>query len=149
MQEQIDKDLKAALLAGDKAKTETLRGLKSAILNEAIAAGVKDSGLNDEQIQKVLAKEAKRRQEAADLYKQGGNLERAELELAEKSIIENYLPKQLNESEVAKVVDEELSKLDKPQPSDMGRVIAAVRNRLGATADGATIAGLVKQRLQQ
>src|SRR5438270_12440261 len=100
MQDKMDKDLKAALLAGDRAKVETLRGLKNALQYEAVAAG-KDRALNDEQIQKVLAREAKKRQEAADLYKQGGNLARAEAELTEKQIVQNYLPKQLSEEEIA------------------------------------------------
>ena len=147
MQEQIDKDLKAALLAGDKLKTETLRGLKSAVLNEAIAMGVKDAGLDDERIQKVLAREAKKRQEAADLYRQGGNQERAETELLEKQIIEAYLPEKASESDIAKVVEEEVAKIDSPSPASMGQVISAVRAKFGAGADGATIARLVKERL--
>jgi uncharacterized protein YqeY len=96
MQDQIDKDLKTALLAGDKAKVETLRGLKNALQYEAVAIGSKDRSLTDEQIQKVLAREAKKRQEAADLYKQGGNQPRADAELAEKAIIDGYLPEQLS-----------------------------------------------------
>jgi uncharacterized protein len=149
MQGKIEADIKAAMLAGDKTKAETLRGLKSAILNEAIAAGAKDSGLNDEQIQKVLAKEAKKRQEAADLYNQGGNSQRAEAEIAEKVIIDAYLPEQLDEATIAKAVDEEVAKVDNPSPAEMGRIIGAVRGRLGASADGATIAKLVKEKLKQ
>jgi hypothetical protein len=149
MQQQIDKDIKAALLSGDKVRVETLRGLKSAILNETIAAGAKETGLKDEQIQNVLAREAKKRQEAADLYKRGGNQERAEAEITEKTIIESYLPERLDEDEIAKAVDEELAKVDNPTPADMGKVIGAVRGRLGAAAEGATIARLVKERLQK
>jgi hypothetical protein len=149
MQDQIEKDLKAALLAGDKLKTETLRGLKNALQYEAVNSGFKNRELTDEQAQKVFAREAKKRQEAADLYKQGGNSERAEAEMAEKQIIESYLPQQLSEDEIAKAVDEELAKINSPVPSDMGKVIGAVRSRLGASADGATIARLVKERLNQ
>ena len=147
MQEQIDKDLKQALLGGDKPKAETLRGLKSAILNEAIAQGARDSGLSDEQIQKILAKESKKRQEAADLYKQGGSQERADSELSEKAIIDAYLPEQLGEDEIAKLVDEEVSKAGQPTMQDMGRIIGAVRARAGSQADGAVIAKLVKEKL--
>src|SRR5438105_1054046 len=107
MQEQIDSDLKTAMLAGYKGKAETLRGIKSALLNEAINLNARDSGLTDEQIQKVLAKESKKRQEAADLFKQGGSQERASAELAEKAIIDAYLPEQMAEADVAKIVDEE------------------------------------------
>jgi uncharacterized protein len=147
MQEEIDKDLKSALLAGDRAKVETLRGLKNALQYEAVASGSKDRSLTDEQIQRVLAREAKKRQEAADLYQQGGNQERANAELAEKQVIENYLPEQASEEEIRKTVEEEIAKLGSPTLADMGKVIGAVRGRLGASADGATIAGLVKERL--
>jgi uncharacterized protein len=147
MQEQIDKDLKSALLAGDRAKVETLRGLKNALQYEAVASGSKDRSLTDEQIQRVLAREAKKRQEAADLYQQGGNQERANAELAEKQVIETYLPEQASEEEIRKTVEEEIAKLGSPTLADMGKVIGAVRGRLGASADGATIAGLVKERL--
>ena len=146
MQEQIDSDLKAALLAGEKEKVETLRGLKSAILNEAIAQGVKDKGLDDEQIQKVLTKEAKKRAEAAELYEQAGESERASKEKTEKGIIDAYLPEQASEEEISKVVDEEIAKLDNPSMADMGKIIGAVRGKLAA-ADGATIAKLVKEKL--
>jgi uncharacterized protein len=147
MQQQIDKDLKEALLSGDKAKAETLRNVKSALLNEAISAGARETGLSDEQVQKILAREAKKRQEAADLYKQGGADDRASAELAEKAIIDAYLPEQLGEEAVAKIVDEEIAKAGAASPQDMGRIIGAVRGRIGAGADGALIARLVKEKL--
>jgi uncharacterized protein len=147
MQDQIDKDLKEAMLAGDKAKAETLRGVKSALLNEAIATGARDSGLSDEAIQKILARESKKRQEAADLYKQGGADDRAGKELAEKTIIDAYLPPQLSEAETAKLVGEEIAKVPDASPQNMGQIIGAVRVRAGGTADGALIAKLVKERL--
>ena len=147
MQDKIEQDLKQALLAGDKQKAETLRTIKSSILNEAIAQGARDSGLSDEQIQTILARESKKRQEAADLYEKGGAADRASAELAEKTIIDSYLPEQLTEEEVAKAVDEEIAKQDSPTMQDMGRIIGAVRGRLGAQADGALIAKLVKEKL--
>ncbi len=148
MLEKIERDLKTAMLAGDKTKVETLRGLKSAILNEAIAAGAKEVGLTDEQIQKVLARESKKRAEAAQLYKQGGNTQRANAELAEKAIIDSYLPQQIDGDTIAAAVDEEIAKLASPQLSDMGKIIGAVKVRLGAGADGGTIARIVKEKLQ-
>src|SRR5438874_1988161 len=134
MQQQIESDLKTALLAGDKAKAETLRGLKSALLNEAISQNARDSGLSDEQIQKILARESKKRQEAADLYKQGGADDRASAELAEKAIIDAYLPEQMSEEQVAALVDEEVAKADNPTMQDMGRIIGAVKGRTGGQA---------------
>jgi uncharacterized protein YqeY len=149
MQEQIERDLKTALLAGDKAKAETLRGLKSAILNEAIAQNARDSGLSDEQIQKILARESKKRQEAAELYKQGSSEERASAELSEKAIIDAYLPEQMAEAEVAKIVGEEVAKAGSPTMQDMGKIIGAVKAKTAGQADGALIAKLVKEKLSQ
>jgi uncharacterized protein YqeY len=149
MQQQIEKDLKQALLSGDKAKAETLRNVKSALLNEAISQGARETGLSDVQIQKILARESKKRQEAADLYTQGGAADRAASELSEKAIIDAYLPEQLGEAEIAKLVDEEISKADSPTMQDMGRIIGAVRAQAGGTADGALIAKLVKDKLSQ
>ena len=149
MQEQIEKDLKQALLGGDKTKAETLRNLKSAILNETISQNARDSGLSDEQIQKVLARESKKRQEAADLYKQGGSEERAAAELAEKAVIDAYLPEQMSEADVAKVVDEEIAKAGSVSMQDMGKIIGAVRAKTGGSADGGLIAKLVKEKISQ
>jgi uncharacterized protein YqeY len=149
VQDKIDSDLKSALLAGEKAKVETLRGLKSAILNEAIAQGAKDSGLDDGQIQKVLSKESKKRSEAAELYKKGGNEERAEAELAEKAVIDAYLPEQADESQITAAVDKAMAGMESPTMADMGRVIGLVKAELGPTADGAAIAKIVKEKLSQ
>ena len=149
MLEQINKDLRAALLGGERTKAETLRGLKNALHYEAISAGTKDSELSDEAVQKVLAREAKKRAEAADIYKSNNQPERAEQELAELAIINNYLPKQLDETQIAKAVGEEMAKLEMPSVADMGKIIGAVRAKLGAGADGATIARLVKQALEK
>lgn len=147
MQEQIEKDLKQALLSGDKAKAETLRGIKSALLNEAISAGARDRDLSDDQIRRILARESKKRSEAAELYKQGGAADRASAELAEKAIIDSYLPKQMSETEIAKIIDEEITIAGSPTMQDMGRIIGAVRVRTGSRADGAVIAKLVKDKL--
>jgi uncharacterized protein YqeY len=147
VQDKIESDLKSALLAGEKAKVETLRGLKSAILNETIAQGAKDSGLDDEQIQKVLSKESKKRSEAAELYKKGGNEERAEAELAEKAVIDAYLPEQADESQITAAVDKAMAGMESPTMADMGKIIGAVKTDLGAGADGGTVARIVKEKL--
>jgi uncharacterized protein YqeY len=147
MQDKIDSDLKAAMLSGDKQKAEVLRGLKTALQYEAFNAGSQDRSVSDEVAQKVLAREAKKRQDTAEIYKNAGEAARAEAELSEKKIIDTYLPEQLGEEEVKRVVDEEVSNQGASSPSDMGKVIGAVRARLGASADGATIARLVKEAL--
>ena len=149
MQDQIEKDLKEAMLSGDKQQAETLRGLKSAILNETINQNSRDTGLSDEQIQKILARESKKRREAADLYKQGGSDERADAELTEKAIIDGYLPEQMNESEIAQLVDQAISNTGAAGPQDMGKVIGAVKAQAAGSADGTLIARITKEKLGQ
>lgn len=146
---RIDQDLKAALLAGDKVLATTLRSLKSAILYAEVAQGSRDQGLSDEDVVALLAKEAKKRQESADLYKQGGNDEKAEAELAEKKVIEGYLPQQLSDDELLGAIDAAMKDLGVSGPSAMGQVIGAVKQKVGGQADGARIAKLVKERLSQ
>lgn len=149
MQDKLEADLKQAMLSGDKVKTEVLRGIKNALQYEGVAAGAGDRTLSDEQIQKVLAREAKKRQEAADLYKQGGNQDKAEAELSEKQIIEAYLPEQMDEAAISQLIKAEIAKFDSPTMADMGKIIGAVKAKTGAAADGATVARLVKEALSQ
>ncbi len=147
LKEKIDHDLKAALLSGDKDRVMVLRGLKSAILNEEVAKGMRESGLPDEQVLSILQKEAKKRQESADLYKQGGNQEKADAELDEKKIIEAYLPAQLSEDDINKLIDDITTENGPLTKETMGATIAAVKAKSGGAADGATVARLVKERL--
>jgi uncharacterized protein YqeY len=147
LKQRLDDDLKTALLAGDKQQTTTLRGLKSAILYAEVAKGVRDSGLPDDEIIAIFAKEAQKRQESADLYTKGGSPDRAESELAEKAIIEVYLPAALSDDELAAVVEDAIAQVNASGLQAMGQVIASVKQKVGATADGARIARMVKERL--
>jgi hypothetical protein len=147
MQDKLDSDLKVAMLAGDKQRAEVLRGLKNALQYEAVAQNAPDRQLSDEQIQKVLAREAKKRQEAADIYQKAGETQRAQTELAEKTIIQDYLPTQLDDAALAELVKKEIAAAPAPTMADMGKIIGAVKVRAGPSADGATIARLVKESL--
>ncbi|HSX36653.1 MAG TPA: GatB/YqeY domain-containing protein [Patescibacteria group bacterium] len=149
LEEKIQQDLKAALLSGNKTEAEILRGLRASLLSVKIDQGKRDSGLNDDEVIAVLGKEAKKRQESADLYVQGGNQERADAELAEKTLIEKYLPAQISEEEITKLVDEAIAATGAAGPQAMGQVIGAVKSKTGASADGAVIARLAKERLSQ
>lgn len=149
LKQQIEQDLKTALLAGDKRRVSTLRGLKSAILYAEVAQGLREQGLGDEAIVALFSKEAKKRQESADLFERGGNNQKRDDELSEKAIIESYLPRQLTEVEVQAVIEEVIVEIKASAPQDMGRVIAGVKQKTGAAADGSVIARLVKERLQR
>lgn len=147
LKQQIEQDLKAALLAGEKDRATTLRGLKSVILYAEVAQGIRDTGLPDDEIIALFAKEAKKRQESADLYTKGGASERAAAELSEKQIIEAYLPKQLSDDELVKIIDEAIAGVETTGFAAMGQVIGQVKQKTAGQADGARIAQLVKERL--
>ena len=147
LEQQIEQDLKSALLNREALKVETLRGLKSVILYVKVADGTRNIAMADEMVIALLAKEAKKRQESIDLYLKGGDTMRAEKEQAEKTIIETYLPKQLSESELSKVVDEVIARTGSDSLAAMGVVIGAVKKATNGAADGALIARLVKERL--
>lgn len=143
----INADLKTAMLARDEFTTTTLRGLKAAILNEEVAKGVRDSGLDDASIEQLIARESKKRDEAAQLFEQGGNQESADKERREKKLLSKYLPEQLSEAEIQKLIDEAIAEIKPEGPKDMGRVIGAVKQQAGNAADGGTVARLVKASL--
>jgi uncharacterized protein len=148
MQQQIERDLKTALLSGNKEKVETLKSIKSALQYEAVAQRLKIEGLSDSQIQLVLSREAKKRQEAYQLYSSAGETDRADKELREKELIQVYLPDQISEDELSAIVATEIKKFNNPQMSDMGRIIGAVKTKTQGAADGGIIARMVKQALE-
>jgi uncharacterized protein YqeY len=147
IKQQIETDLKTAMLAGEKDRVTTLRGLKSSILYAEVASGKREQGLDEQSVVSLMQKEAKKRQESADLYSQGGNSEKATNELQEKKIIEAYLPEQLSEKEVLKLVDEAIAKVGTPTQQQMGQIIGIVKALSKGNADGAMIAKLVKERI--
>lgn len=149
IKQQIDNDLKQAMLSGDKTLVTTLRGLKSAILYAEVAKGVKESGLEEAELIDLLGKEAKKRQESADLFERGGNQEKAQAERAEKNQIEKYLPSQLSDAELTEVVQSVINELGVSGPQAMGQVIGVVKQRVGGQADGGRIAAAAKEGLSK
>lgn len=149
IKQRIDSDLKLALLAGEKDRATTLRGLKSVILNAEIAANARDSGLADEQLIQLLNKEIKKRVESAEMYMQGGSPERADKELQEKKLITAYLPAQLADEELQQLVADAIAETQPAGLKDMGKVIALVRDRAAGQADNTRIATTVKQQMEK
>jgi uncharacterized protein YqeY len=147
LENKLEQDIKSALLAGDGQRVTTLRGLKSVLLNVKVEKGKRDTGLNDDEVLAIFAKEAKKRQESADLYVQGGNQAKADAELEEKAIIESYLPEQLSEEEISKLIDEVIAQTGASGPQAMGQVIGQVKAKAGPSADGSVIARLAKEKL--
>jgi uncharacterized protein len=147
LKEQINNDLKAALLGGKRFAGEVLRGLKATILNEEVAQRKRDEGLDDAVIEQLIVREVKKRNESAAIYDAANRSELADSERAEAVVLSAYLPKQLSEIEVSAVVVRIIAELGAVGPSAMGQVIGAVKKELGNTADGALIAKLVKNAL--
>ena len=147
MTDQLNADLKTAMLGGDKVLATTLRGLKSVILNVEIAKGSRNDGLTDTEIIDLFGKEAKKRQESADMYIQGGSQEKADAELLEKRVIEQYLPQQISDEELNTIVEEIISEMGGIVQAQMGQAIGQVKARVGATADGGRIATAVKGKI--
>ncbi len=144
---QLDSDLKTAMLSGDKFKADTLRGLKAVVLNEEVAQGKRDQGLDDETIEKLIAREVKKRADSAEQYEAAGRPELVKQERDEAVILEAYLPAQLSEEDIATTINETIAALGVTGPQAMGQVIGAVKGKLGNAADGATVARLVKEAL--
>ena len=145
--QQIEQDLKKAMLSGDKALVSVLRGLKSSILNVEIAQGSREQGLSEDIVLDVLAKESKKRQESADLYAQAGDLDRQKAELSEKASIDIYLPAQMTDEELATIIDNVAQQAGGLSKQNMGQIIGKVKQQTAGKADGARIAKAVKERV--
>lgn len=149
LKQRLTDDTKAALLERRRFEADTLRTLKAAILNEEVAQNKRDEGLTDTEIEQIVAREVKKRNESIALYEQNGRGELADAEKAEIAVLEKYLPKQLSEDEVAKLVEEAITTVGAEGPQQMGQVIGAVKAKAGTSADGATIARIVKDKLNK
>lgn len=145
--QRITDEMKAALLGRHRFRGDVLRNLKAAILNAEVAAGQREAGLDDAAVESVVAREVKKRLEAAALYRQNGRDELAEPEEQEAAILQEFLPAQLSEAELAVVVTEVIEVMGGAGPQQMGQVIGAVKAKVGNAADGALVAKIVKQTL--
>ena len=145
MKQQIQQELKEALLQRDELKTGTLRMLLAALVNKEKE---KDQHqLSEEEIQQVVITEVKKRREAAEAFEKGGRAEMAEKERKEMEILQKYLPEQLAEEEVRKLVEEAIAQTGAATPQDMGKVMAALMPKVKGKADGAFVSALVKELL--
>ncbi len=148
LKDTIDNDLKAALLGGDRFVKQTLNNLRAAILNQEIATKKRQDGLSDAEIESLIQKEVKKRQEAEQIYRQNNRQELADNEKAEYQLLQKYLPKQLSETEISQLVDQIIDQNQlELAPQNMGRVIGLIKQQAGASADGALVAKVVKQKI--
>ena len=143
LKEQINTDLKTAMLARNAFETTVLRGLKASILDEEVKLGKREEGLNDAEIETLVAREVKKRKEAANLL----DAERAENELKEAEILSRYLPEMASEEEIRTAVKAEISAMGEVSIKQMSAIIGEVKVKFGNSADGAVLAKIVKEEL--
>ena len=141
MQDKIMQDLKAAMLAKESDKVEVLRMVKTALQMAEID---ESDDFNDDKQLKIIAKESKKRKEAAKMYADGGDQVRADKELAEAAIIDAYLPEQLSDEKVEQIV---LEVIEQVNDKNMGAIIGQVMAKAGGKTDGGTVARIVKEKL--
>lgn len=151
LKKRLRADLTAAMKAQDKLRTATLRMLLTAIGNEEVA-GKTSRELTDDEVLKVLARESKKRGEAAEIYTQHGRGELAANEHAEARVIDEYLPTPLTDAELADVADTAIAQVaeeigERPGMKQMGQVMKAATAIAAGKADGARLAAAVKARL--
>jgi len=148
----IRDDIKAATIAamkgGDKVTTTTLRMVSAAVKNRDIEARTGGAPKDDDAlVTEVLQKMVKQRRESAELYRKGGREDRAEAEENEIKIIEKFLPQQLGDDEANRLIREILAETGANSMKDMGKVMALVKERLGASIEPARASALVKAAL--
>ena len=146
LKEQLRADLTTAMKSRDELTSSTLRMALTAVTTEEVA-GKQARELSDDEIVKVLTREAKKRREAHDAYTQAGRGELAAREQDELGVIERYLPQQLSDDEVAALVRAAVDETGASDPKAMGQVMKVLTPRLAGRADGAKVAAEVRRQL--
>lgn len=146
--ETVNNDIKKAMLARDKVKLEALRGIKKEFLEAKTAPGA-GGELSEADAVKILVRMAKQRRESARIYTEQNRPELAENELAEVAVIEDYLPKQLSESELEAELVKIIEATGASSPADMGKVMGVASKALAGRAEGRAISAKVKELLSQ
>jgi len=146
LKERLRADLNAAMRARDQVRMRTLRMALTSITNEEVA-GTSARDLTDDEVVRVLTREARKRREAAEAFSAAGRSEQAAAERAEGDVLAGYLPAQLSDDELAALVDAAIAETGASGPSGLGQVMKAVTPRVAGRADGARVAAEVRRRL--
>jgi len=144
LKEKIKSDLKDAMKGGDVVARGVLRLLSSDIKNEEIA---RKKELIDDDILKIIKKDIKRHKESIEQYKTGGRKDLAEQEEKELKILEKYIPEQMNENEIRKIIINAIKKSRALGISDFGKVMGMAMKEIGGNADGNVVSRIVKEEL--
>ena len=146
LKQQIDNDIKKAMLAKNKEELEALRSIKSMILLAETEKGVSSEVSSDVE-NKLLMKAAKQRKESADIFNEQGRKDLADKELLQLDVISRYLPKQLSTDELEAEVKKVIVEVGAKGPQDMGKVMGTATKKFAGQADGKVISDLVKKLL--
>lgn len=146
LKERLHADLNTAMKARDEVTTATLRMALTAVTNEEVA-GKAARQLSDDEVLKVLVREAKKRREAAEAFDAAGRGELAARERAEGGVLDRYLPAQLSDDELAELVAAAVAEAGATSPRDMGAVMKIVQPRVAGRADGKRVSDEVRRRL--
>ncbi len=144
--DNLTNEIKEAMKAKNALALEALRAIKSAVLLQKSEAGAAD-GMTDDQEIKLLQKLVKQRRDSAAIFRKQNRADLAEPEEAQAEIIARFLPEQLSEEEVGKVIESIITQLGASSMKDMGKVMGMASSQLAGKADGKTISTLVKQKL--
>lgn len=152
LKENLKSDMVAAMKAKDSTKLATLRMVLTAVTNEEVA-GDAARELSDEEVQRVLTREAKKRREAAEAFDSAGRADSAAAERAEAEVIAEYLPKQLTDDELAAIVDQAVAEVAEqtgaaPTQKQMGLLMKAANAKVAGRAEGGRVAAVVRAKLQ-
>ncbi|MEY4422644.1 MAG: hypothetical protein RL581_1182 [Actinomycetota bacterium] len=148
LKNKLQSDLNGAIKSRNTVVAETIRMVLSAITNEEVA-GKEKRELSDAEVITVLTREAKKRREAAEAFENGGRADRAAAERAEGEVIASYLPEQLSEDEIKKLIAETIAAVGAAGPADMGKVMGSLKAKVAGKADGAIVSSLVKEALNK
>lgn len=144
--DKISADIKAAMLAREKVRLETLRGIKKEFIEAKTAKGA-DGQLSDDQAMKILAKMVKQRKETAAIYEEQNRMDLRDNELAEAAVIEEYLPKPLTDEELTAELTRIIGEVGATSAKEMGKVMGVASKALAGRADGKVISAKVRELL--
>lgn len=146
LKDRLQRDLGAAIKSRDELRARTLRLSLTAIRNEEVA-GKQFRDLSDDEVIKVLSREAKKRREAAEAFESGGRPDQAEQERAEGTVLSEYLPAQLSDDELRELVTAAIAETGVSEPKAMGQVMRVLTPRIAGQAEGGRVAAEVRRQL--
>lgn len=145
IEEKVQNDMKAAMLAKDQPRLESIRAVKAVLL----LLKTSPEGLTEDSAMKALQKEVKKRKESAEIYTTQGRQDLADVELFQAGVIEAYLPKQMDEAELRTALQQLISEVGATSAADMGKVMGAATKKFAGKADGKLISAIVKDLLSK